>query len=118
MANEWDKWKDEIVNAVKDRVKNFLKQNVKALEYLEDRAGRLAQLTWQRALVADGEPDAEKRRERISKAIAMVTQTINNDVAALQIEANDQAKAIFASVLTAVGQLLSGALPDLFKIIK
>lgn len=111
--SDHDKLRDEIIGIVRSRTGDLLEKNKKAAEFLVDRAARLAALTLDRERVPKDAPDAEARRARIESAMKLVSQSIENDVAALKLEAAAAARDVFGAVLRTAAETLIRGVPIL-----
>ncbi len=105
MAEKWEELRDNIIGIVTNRVREFVEGNVNVKAFLEERAGRLAKLAVERM-----RPDGTDKAH-VEAQMGLVTDTIENDVAALEITAAKEAASVFSAVLQAVGDMLKGALP-------
>lgn len=107
MAEKWEEIRDALVSSVEDRAKDFLKDNKAAKDFLVERAERLAKLAVAYAMLDGVEKDQAKAD------MAVVAQSIENQVAALSVTAASGTKKLFANLVGVAFDSLVKALPAL-----
>lgn len=105
--------KDSILSSVKDRSKKFLEDNKDARDFLEDRAKRLAELGVE--LVRAGS-DEEKRQAAFTQ-LAVVQQSIQNQLSAVAIHASLESREMFGKILGTAVDVIVKALPVILAVI-
>lgn len=100
--------KESIIEVVRSRAKEFLRENAEAEKFLEDRAERLARLSLEYALAAD-----EVARANIRADMEIVRQSMENELASLVLAASGKSRDLFRQVLGTVADVLVKALPHL-----
>lgn len=96
-----------ILAPVKERSKKFLDDNKDAGEFLEDRAKRIAELGVE--LVRAGDDD--EKRENIMTQMAVVQQTIQNQLSAVAVHASIESRELFGKILGTALDVLVKAIP-------
>lgn len=110
MADEETQIKElagSIVNTVKKRAKDFLEANKDAQDFLEDRAKRMAKLVLKYAKASESE------RESIKGDMAIVQQSMENEVSSVAVAAQAEAKSLFSAILSTAFDTLVKALPTI-----
>lgn len=110
----WRDLRDKIIEAVKSRVGDFVDEHEEISKLLTDRAERLASLTWELTRYTKESGQYEKTQ----RSMKVVAQTIENEVAALEIEAAAETTALFGSILRTVADVLMGVVPELIGFIR
>jgi hypothetical protein len=106
MPNTVDDLKKSIIDAVEARAKDFLSENSDAKTFLYDRAQRLAKLGYDYALETD---DAKK--QTITDDMKIVKQSMENEIAAVAVNAAVASRDLFKAVLGTAMDTLIKALP-------
>lgn len=106
MPDTIESLKNAIIDSVKARAKDFLDQNADAKDFLVDRAQRLAKLTYQYAMAGD-----EAEKTEIKEKMDLVTQTIENEMSAIAVGAQSEAKNMFKAILGTALDTVVKALP-------
>jgi hypothetical protein len=109
MAETWEAIRDGIVGAVEARAKKFLDDNQEVRKLLLERASRLAKLT---ALYAVASAEG---REVLQVDLAVVRQTMENDLAALQLNASVEARSAFTNLVGVAFDAIIKALPGILS---
>jgi len=105
-VNTIDDLKKSIIDAVEARAKDFLETHADAKAFLYDRAKRLAELGFDYTLV-----DTDDEKERIKEKMAVVQQTIENELSAIAVDASIEAKSTFKLILETALDVFIKALP-------
>ena len=106
MADVLGTLKDAIVSSVEAQVQDFIAQNKDAKDFLVERAERMAKLGVE-YLSAGGDAD----RQIVVDSMKIVQQTIQNDMAAVAVNAAVASRETFMKVLSVAGDVLIKALP-------
>ncbi len=111
MSNPWDALADTIVDTVKDRTSDFLKNNAAAEEFLKERAKALAKAVYEYKTAPDGEKAAAKHEMNI------IRQTIENKLAAIALNGQTEAKSVFREILNTAFNAVVKMAPALLSMI-
>lgn len=106
MANTIDDLRKVIIDAVEARAKDFLDKHQDAKEFLYDRAKRLAELGFDYTLV-----DNDDEKKYLREKMALVQQTIENEISAVAVDASVEAKSTFKAILQTALDVFIRALP-------
>lgn len=98
--------KNAVMVPVKDASKKFLDDNKDAKDFLEDRAKRLAELGVEFVKASD-----DAAREAVKLQMAVVQQSIRNEISQVAVGASIESRATFGKVLDAAVGVLIKALP-------
>lgn len=94
MSDEWKAVADSILETIKGRGKKFLDENTAARELLTDRAQVLGKLIWKYKLESE-----EVKRMEIMAEVAIVKQTVENELSALALIGKVESIAAFKDVV-------------------
>jgi hypothetical protein len=111
MSDEIEELKDRILDIVKSRTGDFLDQNQAAKDLLVERSKRLAKL-----MIKMGRAD-EADVPTIKADIAYVRQTMENEMSRLAIDASQEARSMFMSVVGTVFETAQKMLPTLLALL-
>lgn len=100
--------KDAVIIPVKGAAKDFLDANQDAKDFLEDRAKRMAELGVE-YVKASGDED----RERVSRQIVVVRQSIANELSTVAQNASYESRSQFGKILDAALGVIVKLLPVL-----
>lgn len=101
----WKEIADSIIETVKGKSEEFLRQNAAAKDFIEDRGRRLAKLVYQYKTAGD---DAAKQEAH--RSLNIVRQTIENELSALALAGQEEAKRTFKEIVsTAFGVVVKAA---------
>lgn len=109
----WDEIAKKLQESVKARVGTFVDDHEEVGKFLAERTERLGRLTWELTRHRKN----EEQYAKIVKHMEIVDQTIDNDVAALQIDAADELKEGFRDALKDVVGFVRGLLPEIIKLV-
>jgi hypothetical protein len=102
--NKWEGFRDSIVSTVRGRVSDFLKKNADAERFVLERSERFARL-YAEYLVT--------KNEGLKNSMAIVQQSIENEISAVAVNASTETRNIFQAILGTAIDSLFRALPAL-----
>lgn len=111
MAEAWETIRDGLLAAVEGRAKGFLDANKGAKAILTERASRLAKLS---ALYVVANADG---RAVLQADLDIVRQSLENDLAALAVNASAEAHATFTNLAGAVFDGIIRSLPGIIGVL-
>jgi hypothetical protein len=112
MSDEWKDIADSILDTVKVRAKKFLEENEAAKDLLTNRVQVLAKLMWQYKVESE-----EAKRDEILHEMALVKQTIENELSALALVGKAESISTFKEVVGTVFSLTIKYLPAILAAI-
>lgn len=112
MSVPWEDLAQSILGTIRERAKDFLSQNDQAKQLVEERAVELAKL-----LVEYGAETDEVVRKDILNEIAIVRQTIENELSAVALNGKTESIATFKEIVGSVFSTVVKVLPVIFKMI-
>lgn len=108
---DWEKIRDSIVDIGRTAGKDFLAKHPQAEAILKERATRLAKLA---ALYAVSKPADQ---EKVLQDMKVVRQTIENDLAALAVDASAEAHATFTRIIGIAFETVVKTLPSIVALL-
>jgi len=113
MASSWEEIAGAILDTIKERAGEFLKENAEVEGFLKERAARLAKL-----MLAYSTQTDQVQKQIILDSIGDVRQTIENDVAGLTLKGKTAAQNLFREIVnTAFGAVVK-MLPALIPLFR
>jgi hypothetical protein len=106
MGQPWEELRDSIVETVKGRAKDFIAKNADAEKLLKDRAERLAKLAFLYTSATN-----EETRKILAGDMATVRLTIENDIMALEVAAQAEARSVFKVIVGTSFEIVLKTLP-------
>jgi acyl-CoA reductase-like NAD-dependent aldehyde dehydrogenase len=102
MSDEWKSLAASIIDTIKVRANKVLEENAAAKDMLIERAQALAKLAFQYKFESDS-----AKREEILHEMALVKQTIENELSALALVGKAESISTFKEVVgTALGAVI------------
>lgn len=107
-AEPWEGIRDAIIDSVKSHVASFLDSNKEARSFLKEKAERMARLAWQYRVTEN-----LSAKEDIAKSMEIVSQTMENTLTTIALNAAIEGRAVFATVVRSVFGAVVKLLPTL-----
>jgi hypothetical protein len=100
--------KNGIIETVKGRAKKLLEENAEARAFLNERARDISRL-----IVLLSQAGDEREEEAIKRELQIARQAAENEIAAIALSAEAEAKAAFKEALSTVFEFAEKALPSI-----
>jgi hypothetical protein len=105
----WKEIAKSIVDTIKIRAGDFWDKNQEARDFVQERASRLAKLTFEYGIAAD-----DAQREAVKMKMALVAETIETELLSIALIGQEQAKATFREIVSTVMSVVSKIIPVVF----